>query len=133
VHSAGPSTRLGHAECAAQPGQTYTRSANVWAGTTYDPSSNTVYLPMGSPSVDLYGATRSAADLKYGASILALDAATGKEKWVYQTVHNDLWDFDLPMAPTLIDFPTRRCHHARAGRRHQGRSDLCAGPPPASR
>lgn len=63
-----------------KPGQTYTRSsANVWAGTTYDPGSNTVYLPMGSPSVDLYGATRSAADLKYGASILALDAATGKE------------------------------------------------------
>jgi quinate dehydrogenase (quinone) len=44
-------------------------------------------------------------------------------------VHNDLWDFDLPMAPTLIDFPSRRCHHARAGGRHQGRSDLCAGPP----
>ncbi|MEG3003051.1 MAG: PQQ-binding-like beta-propeller repeat protein, partial [Comamonas sp.] len=91
-----------------KPGQTYTRSsANVWAGTTYDPSSNTVYLPMGSASVDLYGATRSAADLKYGASILALDAATGKEKWVYQTVHNDLWDFDIPMAPTLIDFPQK--------------------------
>ena len=89
-----------------QPGETYTRSsANVWAGTTYDPSSNTVYLPMGSASVDLYGATRSPMDLKYGASILALDAATGKEKWVYQTVRNDLWDFDIPMAPTLIDFP----------------------------
>ncbi len=90
------------------PGATYTRSsANVWAGTTYDPSSNTVYLPMGSPSVDLYGVPRSAADLKYGASILALDAANGHEKWVYQTVHNDLWDFDIPMAPTLIDFPTK--------------------------
>jgi quinate dehydrogenase (quinone) len=89
-----------------QPGETYTRSsANVWAGTTYDPSSNTVYLPMGSASVDLYGATRSPIDLKYGASILALDAATGKEKWIYQTVRNDLWDFDIPMAPTLIDFP----------------------------
>ncbi|MEJ5152805.1 membrane-bound PQQ-dependent dehydrogenase, glucose/quinate/shikimate family [Comamonas sp. MYb396] len=90
------------------PGATYTRSsANVWAGTTYDPSSNTVYLPMGSPSVDLYGVPRSAADLKYGASILALDASTGHEKWVYQTVHNDLWDFDIPMAPTLIDFPQK--------------------------
>ncbi len=90
------------------PGATYTRSsANVWAGTTYDPSSNTVYLPMGSPSVDLYGVPRSAADLKYGASILALDAANGHEKWVYQTVHNDLWDFDIPMAPTLIDFPAK--------------------------
>lgn len=90
------------------PGATYTRSsANVWAGTTYDPSSNTVYLPMGSPSVDLYGVPRSAADLKYGASILALDASSGQEKWVYQTVHNDLWDFDIPMAPTLIDFPKK--------------------------
>ena len=90
------------------PGATYTRSsANVWAGTTYDPSSNTVYLPMGSPSVDLYGVPRSAADLKYGASILALDATNGHEKWVYQTVHNDLWDFDIPMAPTLIDFPAK--------------------------
>ncbi len=89
-----------------KPGETYTRSsANVWAGTTYDVSSNTVYLPMGSASVDLYGATRSAMDRKYGASVLALDAATGKEKWLYQTVRNDLWDFDIPMAPTLIDFP----------------------------
>ncbi len=89
-----------------KPGETYTRSsANVWAGTTYDASSNTVYLPMGSASVDLYGATRSPMDLKYGSAVLALDAATGKEKWLYQTVRSDLWDFDLPMAPTLIDFP----------------------------
>src|SRR5690606_28606347 len=35
----------------------------------------------------------------------AVDATTGVRKWVYQTVHNDLWDFDVPMAPTLIDFP----------------------------
>lgn len=89
-----------------KPGETYTRSStNVWAGTSYDPSSNTVFLPMGSSSVDLYGVTRSEMDRKYGASILALDAATGKEKWLYQTVRNDLWDFDIPMAPTLIDFP----------------------------
>ena len=89
-----------------KPGETYTRaSTNVWAGTSYDPSSNTVFLPMGSSSVDLYGVTRSEMDRKYGASILALDAATGKEKWLYQTVRNDLWDFDIPMAPTLIDFP----------------------------
>ncbi|CAM3134184.1 quinate dehydrogenase (quinone) [Paracoccus aminovorans] len=88
-----------------QPGETYTRSsANVWAGSTYDPASNTVFLPLGSPSVDLYGATRTEEDHRYGASIMALDATTGRLKWDYQTVHNDLWDFDLPMAPTLIDF-----------------------------
>jgi quinate dehydrogenase (quinone) len=87
--------------------ETYSRSsANVWAGSTWDPASNTVFLPLGSPSVDLYGGTRTAQDHKYGASILALDATTGIEKWHYQTVHNDLWDFDIPMAPSLIDFPT---------------------------
>ncbi|MUZ75563.1 membrane-bound PQQ-dependent dehydrogenase, glucose/quinate/shikimate family [Agrobacterium vitis] len=88
------------------PGQTYTRSTpNVWAAMSYDPASNTVFMPVGSPSVDLYGKTRTALDHKYGASMLALDATTGREKWVYQTVHNDLWDFDVPMQPSFIDFP----------------------------
>ncbi|MBB3948055.1 quinate dehydrogenase (quinone) [Rhizobium skierniewicense] len=88
------------------PGQTYTRSTpNVWASMSYDAASNTVFMPVGSPSVDLYGATRTELDHKYGASMLALDATTGREKWVYQTVHNDLWDFDVPMQPSFIDFP----------------------------
>jgi quinate dehydrogenase (quinone) len=87
-------------------GKTYVRSTpNAWAPMSYDPAMNTVFLPMGSPSTDLYGAERTALNHKYGASILALDASTGSEKWVYQTVHNDLWDFDLPMQPSLIDFP----------------------------
>jgi quinate dehydrogenase (quinone) len=91
---------------APEDGQTYKRSTpNVWAGTSYDAASNTVFLPVGSPSVDLYGATRTDLDHKYGASMLALDATTGREKWVYQTVHNDLWDFDVPMAPSFVDFP----------------------------
>ncbi|MEE4453285.1 glucose/quinate/shikimate family membrane-bound PQQ-dependent dehydrogenase [Novosphingobium resinovorum] len=89
-------------------GQTYARSTpNVWSAMSYDPASNTVYMPVGSASVDLYGVTRSALDHKYGASVLALDATTGKEKWHYQTVHNDLWDFDLPMQPSLVDFPVK--------------------------
>lgn len=89
-----------------KPGETYSRSsANVWAGTSYDIASNTVYLPMGSASVDLYGGTRNELDEKYGAAIVALDASTGAEKWMYQTVRHDLWDFDLPMAPTMIEFP----------------------------
>ncbi|WP_395337361.1 glucose/quinate/shikimate family membrane-bound PQQ-dependent dehydrogenase [Novosphingobium sp. BL-8H] len=86
-------------------GQTYTRSTpNVWAAMSYDPASNTVFMPVGSASVDLYGVTRSELDHKYGASMLALDATTGKEKWHFQTVHNDLWDFDLPMQPSFVDF-----------------------------
>ncbi|POU68993.1 membrane-bound PQQ-dependent dehydrogenase, glucose/quinate/shikimate family [Pantoea sp. PSNIH4] len=91
-----------------QPGQSYARSTpNSWAPMSWDPAMNTVFIPMGSSSVDLWGANRTPLDHKYGASILALDAATGKEKWVYQTVHNDLWDFDIPMQPSLIDFPLK--------------------------
>ncbi|PVM93895.1 membrane-bound PQQ-dependent dehydrogenase, glucose/quinate/shikimate family [Caulobacter endophyticus] len=87
-------------------GKTYARSTpNVWSSMSYDPSSNTVFMPVGSASVDLYGKTRSALDHRYGASMLALDATTGREKWVFQTVHNDLWDFDVPMQPSFIDFP----------------------------
>ncbi|GFM73311.1 quinate dehydrogenase [Pseudomonas cichorii] len=84
---------------------TYVRSTpNSWAPMSYDPAMNTVFLPMGSSSTDIYGVERTALDHKYGASLLALNATTGEEKWVYQTVHNDLWDFDLPMQPSLIDF-----------------------------
>ena len=88
------------------PGKDFARSTpNSWAPMSYDPAMNTVFIPMGSSSVDLWGADRTELDHKYGASVLALDATTGKEKWVYQTVHNDLWDFDLPMQPSLVDFP----------------------------
>ncbi|NNB68026.1 glucose/quinate/shikimate family membrane-bound PQQ-dependent dehydrogenase [Pseudomonas fluorescens] len=86
-------------------GSTYVRSTpNSWAPMSYDPLMNTVFLPMGSSSTDIYGVERTQLNHKYGASVLALDASTGAEKWVYQTVHNDLWDFDLPMQPSLIDF-----------------------------
>ena len=86
-------------------GQTYVRSTpNSWAPMSYDPLMNTIFLPMGSSSTDIYGVERTALNHKYGASVLALNATTGDEKWVYQTVHNDLWDFDLPMQPSLIDF-----------------------------
>jgi quinate dehydrogenase (quinone) len=87
-------------------GKTFTRSTpNVWAPMSYDASSNTVYMPVGNAAIDLWGAKRTQLDESYGASILALDATTGAEKWHYQTVHHDLWDYDVPMQPTLIDFP----------------------------
>ncbi|MDR5735767.1 glucose/quinate/shikimate family membrane-bound PQQ-dependent dehydrogenase [Caballeronia sp. LZ025] len=98
----------GHDDANARlaPGQTYARSTpNSWAPMSYDPAMNTVFIPMGSSSVDLWGGNRTPLDHRYATSILALDATTGKEKWVYQTVHNDLWDFDVPMQPSLIDFP----------------------------
>jgi quinate dehydrogenase (quinone) len=87
-------------------GEIYRRSgANAWAAMSYDTASNTVFVPMGSSSVDVWGGNRQPLDHQYNSSLLALDASTGQKKWVYQTVHNDLWDFDLPMQPSLVDFP----------------------------
>ncbi|MBB97095.1 MAG: membrane-bound PQQ-dependent dehydrogenase, glucose/quinate/shikimate family [Rhodobacteraceae bacterium] len=86
-------------------GQVYTRATpNVWAPMTWDADSNTIFLPVGSAAIDLWGVDRTPEDETYGATMLALDATTGNEKWHYQTVHHDLWDFDVPMQPTLIDF-----------------------------
>jgi quinate dehydrogenase (quinone) len=80
---------------------------------------------MGSSSVDICGAAaHRKLDHRYATSILALDASTGKQKWVYQTVHNDLWDFDLPMQPSLIDFPTRTAPPPRPRVRLEVRPDL---------
>ncbi|UPY96487.1 membrane-bound PQQ-dependent dehydrogenase, glucose/quinate/shikimate family [Pectobacterium sp. 21LCBS03] len=87
-------------------GQDYTRSTpNVWAPMSYDPQSNTVFMPTGSAAIDLWGVKRSDLDRKFGASMVAVDASTGQVKWVYQTVHDDLWDFDVPMQPSFVDFP----------------------------
>jgi glucose dehydrogenase len=75
---------------------------NMWAFFTVDVERGIVYAPLGSPTSDYYGADRKGKNL-YGNSIVALDATTGALKWYHQLVHHDLWDFDLPAAPTLID------------------------------
>jgi quinoprotein glucose dehydrogenase len=75
---------------------------NVWAFFTIDAERGIVYAPIGSPTADFYGGDRKGANL-YGNSIVALDVATGKLKWFRQLVHHDIWDYDLPAAPTLID------------------------------
>lgn len=91
---------------APAPGDNYVRSTpNVWAPMTYDPASNILFMPVGGAAIDLWGPERTPEDEEYGATMLALDATTGEEKWHYQTVHHDLWDYDVPMQPTLIDFP----------------------------
>jgi quinoprotein glucose dehydrogenase len=60
-----------------------------------------VYVPTGSATPDFYGGDRIGANL-FANSLLALDAATGKRLWHFQTVHHDLWDRDLPAAPNLV-------------------------------
>lgn len=81
----------------------YAGGVNCWAGMSIDQERGTVYLALGSPSYDFYGADRLGMNL-YGNCVLALDAATGKYKWHFQTVHHDLWDYDLPAPPNLVSF-----------------------------
>ena len=74
---------------------------NVWSIMSCDENRGIVYLPLTSPSPDRYGGERKGRNL-FGDSLVALDAATGKRLWHYQLVHHDLWDWDLPAQPTLI-------------------------------
>ena len=88
-------------------GQTYTRSTpNSWMAFAADPALGLVYLPMGNPSPDFFGAYRRPFDEKYGTSLVALDVRTGRPRWSFQMVHHDLWDLDLPAQPVLADWPT---------------------------
>ncbi|MFL5504650.1 MAG: PQQ-binding-like beta-propeller repeat protein [Gemmatimonadaceae bacterium] len=75
--------------------------ANSWAGMTIDRERGIVYIPTGSATPDFYGGDRAGANL-FANTLLALDAATGRRIWHFQTVHHDLWDRDLPAAPNLI-------------------------------
>ena len=76
--------------------------ANAWAGFSMDEEKGIVFAPIGSASYDFYGGKRIGADL-FANSVLALDAATGKRIWHFQTVHHDIWDRDLPTAPVLVN------------------------------
>ncbi|HMR84954.1 MAG TPA: PQQ-binding-like beta-propeller repeat protein [Niabella sp.] len=75
--------------------------ANNWAGMALDKERGIVYVPTGSASFDFYGGNRKGTNL-FANCILALDAATGKYIWHYQTVRHDIWDRDLPAPPNLI-------------------------------
>lgn len=75
--------------------------ANSWAGFTLDEEKGIVFAPTGSASYDFYGGRRLGDNL-YANSILALDALTGKRIWHFQTVHHDVWDWDLPTPPILV-------------------------------
>ncbi len=79
----------------------YAGGVNDWAGMSLDQKRGMVFLALGSPSYDFYGADRKGSNL-YGNCIVALDARTGKHRWHFQTVHHDLWDYDLPAPPNLV-------------------------------
>ena len=75
---------------------------NAWTYMTLDVDRGLVFAATGSATSDFYGADRKGRNL-YANSLLALDANTGKLVWFQQLVHHDIWDWDLPAAPTLIE------------------------------
>ena len=79
-----------------------TGATNIWTMLSADPELGYVYLPIGNPGNDWYGGQRLGDNL-FGTSIVALDVETGEPIWHYQIVHHELWDYDPPAAPTLVD------------------------------
>ncbi len=86
-------------------GGEYTRGTpNVWSNTAYDPVLNYVFAPTGNSSPDYFdGDLRSKESEENASSVVAINAATGERVWVYQTVHRDIWDYDVPSQPVLVN------------------------------
>ncbi|HKA56732.1 MAG TPA: pyrroloquinoline quinone-dependent dehydrogenase, partial [Candidatus Binatia bacterium] len=76
-------------------------TANAWSILSVDPERDLVFVPTGNASPDFYGGVRHGLDF-YSSSVVALRAATGEVVWRFQTVHHDLWDYDIPAQPTLV-------------------------------
>jgi quinoprotein glucose dehydrogenase len=74
--------------------------ANVWAPMSADEERGLVFLPTGSASPDFWGGKRAGND-EHANSVVALRSETGELVWSFQTVHHDVWDYDLPAQPTL--------------------------------
>lgn len=80
----------------------YMGNMGVWAQITADEEAGLVYLPVESPTQDIYGGNRPGANL-YGESLVAVDLKTGQRKWHFQFTHHPIWDLDIPAAPMLAD------------------------------
>jgi quinoprotein glucose dehydrogenase len=78
-----------------------TGGANCWGGLSIDEKRGLVFLGTGSATFDFYGGDRVGMNL-FANTVLCLKAATGERAWHFQTVHHDLWDYDIPCAPMLL-------------------------------
>ncbi len=73
-----------------------------WAPMSADPERGIVYIPTNPPTIDFFGGFRPGDNL-FGTSLLALDVKTGKRVWHFQLVHHDIWNYDNPTAPVILD------------------------------
>ena len=80
----------------------YTGNAGVWAPITIDEELNRVYLATEDGTGDYFGGHRPGNNL-FSASVVCLDLNTGKRLWYFQAIHHDIWDWDFPTAPILMD------------------------------
>lgn len=80
----------------------WTGDVSSWAPLSADPENNLVYIPTNSATIDYYGGFRPGDNL-YGAALIALDTRTGERKWHFQMVKHEIWNFDNPTAPVLLD------------------------------
>ena len=80
----------------------YAGKVTVWTMMSADEELGHVYLPTNTTAPDYYGAHRLGNNL-FAESVVALDIATGRRVWHFQTVHHGLWDYDNPAAPNLLD------------------------------
>jgi quinate dehydrogenase (quinone) len=99
---------LGNPEVTGRPpeGQTYTRGTpNMWTTASYDDQLGLIYAPLGNATPDFFGMGRPPHSDEYNSSLVALDVVTGRVKWKFQTVHHDIWDYDLPSQPALVEVP----------------------------
>ena len=81
--------------------------ANVWSTMSVDSDRDLVFIPTASASPNFYGGLRP-GDNRYANSVLAIKASTGELVWHYQTIHHDIWDWDLPTHPLLVDITTKK-------------------------
>ncbi|MCG8469006.1 MAG: PQQ-binding-like beta-propeller repeat protein, partial [Gemmatimonadetes bacterium] len=80
----------------------YTGNVSAWAPMSGDPELGLVYVVTDPPTIDFYGGFH-AGDNLFSTSVIALDVATGERKWHFQFVHHDIWNYDTPTAPSLLD------------------------------
>ncbi|MGH9806927.1 MAG: PQQ-binding-like beta-propeller repeat protein, partial [Terriglobia bacterium] len=80
----------------------FTGNTGAWGPLTGDEELGYVYIPVEAPSGDTYGGQRPGSNL-YSDSVVCLDAKTGKKIWHYQLIHHEMWDYDIPAAPILLD------------------------------
>ncbi|NNM31707.1 MAG: PQQ-binding-like beta-propeller repeat protein [Gemmatimonadetes bacterium] len=80
----------------------YTGNVSAWAPLSADPDLGLVYVVTDPPTIDYFGGFHPGDNL-FATSILALDVETGERRWHFQTVHHDVWNYDNPTAPNLVD------------------------------